>query len=145
MLHNWPRMTFAPIYLGTVVEAVGIDMLAYGLYTEHRPTIFGLMAMVGAGTGLRFMASPLHGIGLFRHQRASVIGLFALAIPCGGTIGWTIMSTIFNNTLGLDSHKSDFSKLRDLPVGEREAATRNVKVGAACLQTAQLASSYAVS
>lgn len=128
LLHRWPRMTFAPIFLGAIVEAVAIGVLAYGLYTEHRPTIFGLMAMVGAGTGLRFMASPLHGIGLFRHQRATVIGLFALAIPLGGTIGLTIMSTVFNNTSGLNSNSSDFSKLRDLPDGEREAAIHNVKV-----------------
>lgn len=121
-------MTFPPIFLGAIVEAVGIGLLAWGMYMEDQATILGLMAMVGAGTGLRFMASPLHGIGLFRQHRATVIGLLAVAVPLGGTIGLTIMSTVFNNTSGLESNNSDFSKLRDLPKEERESAVENVKV-----------------
>lgn len=105
-------------------------MLSWALYKEHSPTIYGMMAMVGAGTGMRFMASPLHGIGLFRQHRAAVIGLMALAVPFGGTIGLTIMSTVFNNTSGLDSKTSDFSTLQDLPDGVREVAIDGAKVKA---------------
>ncbi|KAG5756845.1 hypothetical protein H9Q70_000599 [Fusarium xylarioides] len=87
------------------------------------------MAFVGCGSGMRFMASPLHGIGLFRHLRASVIGLLAVAIPFGGTIGLTIMSTVFNNTSGLDSH-SDFSSVHSSSGGtENEQAVHQAKMG----------------
>ena len=69
------------------------------------------MAMVGAGVGLRLMAAPLHGMGLFREHRASIIALMAVTIPLGGTIGLTIMSAVFNNTSGLSSQETELKSL----------------------------------
>jgi hypothetical protein len=106
-------MTFPPIFLGTTIEMVGIGLLAWAMHNGHTATIYGMMAMVGVGMGLRFMAAPLHGIGIFRNSRAALIGLMALAIPFGGTIGLTIMSTTFNNVSGLSANQ-DFSKQGDL-------------------------------
>lgn len=105
-------MTWPPIFLGTLVEFVAIGMLAWAMYTERTATIYGMMALVGVGTGLRFMAAPLHGVGHFRKNRAAVIGLMAVSVPLGGTIGLTIMSTVFNNTSGLDAD-ADMSHIRD--------------------------------
>lgn len=111
--NKWPRMTFPPLFFGTLIEAVGIGMLAWTLYNEQLPGIFGMMALTGVGIGLRFMVAPLHGIGIFKKHRAALIGLMAIATPFGGTIGLTIMSTVFNNTSGLDYKHSDFSKIQE--------------------------------
>lgn len=105
-------MTFPCVFLGTLVEAIGIGLLGWAIWAEKLGTIFGMMALVGCGSGMRFMASPLHGIGLFKNLRASVIGLMAVAVPFGGTIGLTIMSTVFNNTSGIDSSSGDFTKVQ---------------------------------
>ena len=111
LCNRWPRMTWPPIFLGTLIEPIGIGLVAWAMYTEHKPTVFGMMGLVGVGAGLRFMAAPLHGVGHFRKHRAAVIGLMAVAIPFGGTIGLTIMSAVFNNTSGLNAD-ADFSHIR---------------------------------
>lgn len=121
-------MTFPPLFLGTIVECIGIGVLAWAMHMEQSSTISGMMAMVGAGMGLRFMVAPLHGIASFKNSRAAVIGLMAIAVPFGGTMGLTIMSTVFNNTSGFDMHHTDFSKIRDLPDGARQEAIQGVKV-----------------
>jgi hypothetical protein len=129
MCNKWPRMTFPCIFLGTLTEAVGLGVLAWAIYANRLSVTYGMMALVGCGSGMRFMASPLHGIGLFRHLRASVIGLMAVAIPFGGTIGLTIMSTVFNNTSGLDSH-SDFSSVHSSSgSAANELAVHQAKMG----------------
>ncbi|KAF9779964.1 hypothetical protein IL306_000756 [Fusarium sp. DS 682] len=129
MCNRWPRMTFPCIFLGTLTEAVGLGVLAWAIYANRLSVIYGMMALVGCGSGMRFMASPLHGIGLFRHLRASVIGLMAVAIPFGGTIGLTIMSTVFNNTSGLDSH-SDFGNVHSTSGNAaNEQAVNQAKLG----------------
>ncbi|CAH0022055.1 unnamed protein product, partial [Clonostachys rhizophaga] len=125
---SWPRMTWPAIFLGTLVEAVGIGMMAYALYTESSPTIFGMMALVGAGGGLRMMASPLHGVGIFRQSRAAVIGLLTFATPLGGTIGLTIMSTVFNNVSNLETD-GDFSAIRNMDPVPQQAAKHSAKMG----------------
>ncbi|PWI73841.1 hypothetical protein PCL_09117 [Purpureocillium lilacinum] len=128
LCNRWPRMTFPPLFLGTLIEMVGVGVLAWALYMERTATVFGMMALVGCGMGLRFMVAPLHGIGIFKAHRAAVIGLMAVAVPFGGTIGLTVMSTVFNNTSGLDSKHSDFSRLGELPEGARQQAVYDAKV-----------------
>ncbi|POR32304.1 Major facilitator superfamily transporter [Tolypocladium paradoxum] len=127
--NRWPRMTFPPLFLGTTIEMVGVGVLAWAIYMDRMATILGMMALVGCGMGLRFMVAPLHGIGIFKSHRASVIGLMAVAVPFGGTIGLTIMSTVFNNTSGLDAKHSDFSSLQDQPDAMREQAIYDAKMG----------------
>lgn len=102
-------------------------MLAWALYTEHTRAIFGMMALVGVGTGLRFMSAPLHGVGYFRKQRTAVIGLIGVSIPLGGTVGLTIMSAVFNNTSGMDAD-ADFSHIRDQAPQVQEESKRMAKV-----------------
>lgn len=97
-------MTFPAVFLGTLIETIGIGLLGWAIYADRIATIYGMMALVGCGTGLRFMAAPLHGIGLFKQLRASVIAILAVAVPFGGTIGLTIMAAVFNNMSGLDTN-----------------------------------------
>ncbi|KAM0440773.1 hypothetical protein ACHAPT_000074 [Fusarium lateritium] len=131
MCNRWPRMTFPCVFLGTLVEAIGVGLLAWAIWAEKLGTIFGMMALVGCGSGMRFMASPLHGIGLFKNLRASVIGLMAVAVPFGGTIGLTIMSTVFNNTSGIDSSSSDFTEVQSSSSSSElnEQAIHDAKMG----------------
>ncbi|KXJ96882.1 major facilitator superfamily domain-containing protein [Microdochium bolleyi] len=93
----YPRQTFHPLLLGSIIEAVGIGMLAWALHTESSKTIFGMMALTGAGTGLRFMPTSLHAIGMFPDHIATVVSLMNVALPFGGTLALTIMSAVFNN------------------------------------------------
>ncbi|UPK99111.1 hypothetical protein LCI18_010046 [Fusarium solani-melongenae] len=130
MCNRWPRMTFPCVFLGALVEAIGIGLLGWAIWAERLSTIFGMMALVGCGSGMRFMASPLHGIGLFKNLRASVIGLMAVAVPFGGTIGLTIMSTVFNNTSGIDSSSSDFTEVQSSSSSELKGqAIHDAKMG----------------
>ncbi|KAF4621880.1 hypothetical protein G7Y89_g14463 [Cudoniella acicularis] len=102
----WPRQTFTPLFLGSLIEALGITILTWALYHGHIPTIYGMMGLTGAGTGLRFMPGSLHGIGFFPNNIASVLSLTSFAIPFGSAIGMTIMDTVLNNKLA-----SGFSSL----------------------------------
>lgn len=116
--NKWPRQTFLPLFLGSVIEAVGVGMLAWALYFEHTPTIYGMMALTGAGTGLRFMPGSLHSVGFFPEYIATVIPVMAVASTFGGTIALTIMSTVFNNTSGISRDSpfhNNYSAISNLP------------------------------
>lgn len=113
----WPRQTFFPLFLGSVIEAVGIGMMAWALYFEHTPTIYGMMALTGAGTGLRFMPGSLHGIGFFPKHISSVVSITGVCTTFGGTIALTIMSTVFNNTSGISRSspfQNDYNAIQNL-------------------------------
>ncbi|KAI0602266.1 MFS general substrate transporter [Biscogniauxia sp. FL1348] len=43
------------LYTPGLGEAVGLGLMAWALYLEHTPTIFGMIALTGVGVGLRFM------------------------------------------------------------------------------------------
>ncbi|KAI5918812.1 major facilitator superfamily domain-containing protein [Camillea tinctor] len=94
---TWPRQTFHPLLLGSVIEAVGVGLMAWALYLEHTPTIFGMIALTGVGTGLRFMPCTLHAIGFFPQDISSVVAIMGVAYTFGGTMGLTVMTTVFNN------------------------------------------------
>jgi hypothetical protein len=73
---------------------------------------------------------PLHGIGFFPKHVASIISLIAVALPFGGTLGLTIMSTVFNNVSGIgkDSGFREFDTLRNLPVEQLDAMKADAQV-----------------
>lgn len=122
-------MTFPSVFLGTLTESVGLGVLAWAIWADELSVIYGMMAVIGCGSGLRFMASPLHGIGIFRHLRASVIGLMAVAVPFGGTIGLTIMSAVFNNISGLGSNSENFSQVQSESGGANQESIHQAKMG----------------
>ncbi|KAK3946123.1 major facilitator superfamily domain-containing protein [Diplogelasinospora grovesii] len=131
MCNVYPRKTFVPILLGSVIEAAGVGVLAWALWGEHTPTIFGMMALTGVGTGLRFMPAPLHAIGFFSENTASVLAFMAVALPLGGTLALTVMATVFNNTsgIGASSPLRDFTVISNLPEPLRSTTIHNAKMG----------------
>lgn len=72
----------------------------------------------------------LHGMGYFPQRIAAVISLMELSDPFGGTLGLTIMTTVFNNVAGLggDSSPSDFTSLSHMEPDELDMITQNAKV-----------------
>ncbi|KAB5582509.1 major facilitator superfamily domain-containing protein [Coniochaeta sp. 2T2.1] len=131
MCNVYPKNTFSPVLFGSVVEAVGVGVLAWALYSEHTPSIFGMMALTGAGTGLRFMPTSLHVIGFFPKNIATIISLMAVALPFGGTLALTIMATVFNNTSGIgpDSPFRDFTTLSGVPEPMKSQIIHQAKMG----------------
>jgi hypothetical protein len=57
----YPRETRPLLALGTVIEHLGITLLAVFLSTRKLPTIYGMLTLTGVGTGIRSMpgTSPL--------------------------------------------------------------------------------------
>lgn len=102
----WPRQTFLPLFLGSITEATGISVLAWALDQGHPTTIAFMMGLTGAGTGLRFMPGSLHGIGFFPNDIAAVIAMTSFAVPFGGTLAMTLMSSVFFNKVGFSITES---------------------------------------
>ncbi|KAI0142402.1 MFS general substrate transporter [Hypoxylon sp. NC0597] len=128
----WPRQTFLPLFLGSVIEAVGLGMLAWALYFEHTPTIYGMMAVTGAGTGLRFMPGSLHAVGFFSEHKATVMALMAVSLSFGGTLALTIMSAVFNNTSGISRDSpflNNYDAIDQLPDAVKAQVINGAKDG----------------
>ncbi|KUI70654.1 putative MFS-type transporter YusP [Cytospora mali] len=99
----WPRNTFLPLFLGSTIEAVGIGLLAWAMYTGKTGTIYGMIAFSGVGTGLRFMPGTLHAVGFFPKSIATIVSLMGIALPFGGALSLTIMTTVYNNLVAKDA------------------------------------------
>ncbi|KAI9744122.1 MAG: hypothetical protein M1818_002274 [Claussenomyces sp. TS43310] len=94
-----PRQTFLPLFLGTIVEATGMTVLTWALHDNHIATIYGMMALTGVGTGMRFMPGTLHGVGFFPDAIAPVVSLLEFMITFGGTLVLPLMNSVFNNKM----------------------------------------------
>ncbi|KAL2105453.1 hypothetical protein VUR80DRAFT_8363 [Thermomyces stellatus] len=132
LVNVWPRNTYTPLLLGAVLQSVSMGMLAWALYVERSPVIMGMMALVGVGSGFRLLCLTIHAIGMFPDHVATVVSLVAVANPLGGTLGHTMMSTVFNNVVNLgstDDLTSDLESFRDLPAGVLSDITHRVKMG----------------
>lgn len=95
----YPRQTFYPLFIGTVVENTGIAALAYAVKARDETLVNVMMAIAGAGTGMRFMPSNLHLAGMFRDRLAPVYSLLRFAMPFGGTLALTVMGSVFQNQM----------------------------------------------
>lgn len=98
----YPKQTWWPLFFGTVIEPLGITLLAVALAGQNVNLIYGMLALTGVGTGLRFMPGSLHGVGYFPDQIASIMSLVLLAAALGGTLSMTLMLNIFNNAMRKD-------------------------------------------
>lgn len=130
----YPRQTFYPLLIGTVVETAGIAVLAYATKVRDRTLVNVMMGIAGAGTGMRFMPSSLHLSGMFRSQLAAVYSLLRFAMPFGGTLALTIMGSVFQNKMsayfgsdavssnGFSLHNSaSLDSLKNLPAAQQNA------------------------
>ena len=92
-----PRQTFFPLLTGSVIEAVGIAVLAYACSKRTKGLVNGMLALSGIGTGLRFMPVVLHAAGIWPTRIAAVLSLMSFMIPFGGTLGIAMMGSVFTN------------------------------------------------
>src|SRR5690349_20371643 len=99
-INVWPRQTIPVLFLGTTSAGVGIAVIAWACQTEYLNLIYGMMALTGYGVGLNMNPGSLHGLAYFPDKTAPITCLASFAFPFGGTIGLTIMSTVFNNRSG---------------------------------------------
>ncbi|ROV97972.1 hypothetical protein VMCG_07069 [Cytospora schulzeri] len=96
----WPRQTFYPLLLGGITSAVGITVLAWAIKTRNTNLVYGMMALTGHGVGIRLSPASMHGLAYFPGSTAALTCLFSFAMPFGGMIALTLMSTVFNNKSG---------------------------------------------
>ncbi|KAL4875869.1 major facilitator superfamily domain-containing protein [Aspergillus karnatakaensis] len=99
LCNNPPAQTFFPLTLGTVAETIGLALVTWGIRTQQTNIINGMMVLAGAGTGIRMMPANLHAAGVWPDRLAAALSLNRFALPFGGTIGITIMGSVFNNKL----------------------------------------------
>ena len=137
MCNVYPRQTFYPLFLGSLIEAAGITALSWALNHGQITTIYITIALAGCGTGLRLMPGSLHAIAFFPNNIAAVVSLMGFAIPCGYTLSMTIMNTVFNNKAKIPSSSSINStststylqSLSDLPTDVQDAIRNDAKIG----------------
>ncbi|ERT02478.1 uncharacterized protein SPSK_05032 [Sporothrix schenckii 1099-18] len=96
----WPRQTIYPLLLGAITSAVGITVLAYAVHAQQSSLVYGMMALSGHGVGLRMNPGSLHGLAYFPKATAAITCIVSFAMPFGGTVTLTLMSTVFNNKGG---------------------------------------------
>jgi MFS family permease len=93
----WPRQTFYSLMVGSVVEAVGLGLLTWAVSIRHKALVNGMLALAGAGTGMRFMPVVLHSAGIWPTRIWAVQSLMSFMIPLGETIGISMMGAVFTN------------------------------------------------
>ena len=64
--------------------------------------MYGMMALVGHSVLIRMNPASLHGLAYFPTMTAQISCLAAFALPFGGLVGLSIMSTVFTNKSGHD-------------------------------------------
>lgn len=99
MVNRYPRQTIYPLMLGSIASAVGIQVLCYAINVGDLNLIYGMMALAGFGVGVRMSPGTMHGLAYFPASTAQITCVFAFAMPFGGAVGLTLMSTVFNNKL----------------------------------------------
>lgn len=95
-LTYWPRQTFPPLLIGTLIVPIGMTLLAHALSIESTGLIFGMLAFTGVGTAVRLMPVTLHGVAYYPTHIASIVSLLLLSNSIGGALGLTVMDNIFN-------------------------------------------------
>ena len=97
----WPKQTFLPLFLGSLIEPIGLGLLTVALKKGSVGFIQGMLAVSGVGTGLRLMPGTLHAVGVRPKRIAQSLSIMSFAIPFGGTLGLAIMGSVFNNKLAI--------------------------------------------
>jgi len=129
----YPRQTWWPLFLGTLVEPIGITVLAVALSSRSTALIYGMLVLTGVGTGIRLMPGTLHGVGYFPNKVASIVSLILLSVALGGTFGMTIMLNIFNSRMSTNGASfasgtsSSFKSIAQLPQEQQENIREQAK------------------
>ncbi|KAI2995569.1 hypothetical protein CBS147346_9848 [Aspergillus niger] len=101
--NGFPRQTFFPLLMGAVLSTVGLSVVAYAISAKETSLLSGMLVITGAGVGLRLMPSSLHTVGIWPERIAPAMSLMQVSLPFGGTLGLTIMTSVFNNKFGRSS------------------------------------------
>ncbi|CAK7231357.1 hypothetical protein SEUCBS140593_007898 [Sporothrix eucalyptigena] len=99
----WPRQTIHPLLFGGITAATGVTVLAYAVHAGNTNLVYGMMALSGHGVGIRMNPGSLHGLAFFPKATAAISCIVSFALPFGGTVTLTLMSTVFNNKGGSSS------------------------------------------
>ncbi|XP_014550979.1 hypothetical protein COCVIDRAFT_42618 [Bipolaris victoriae FI3] len=99
MCNVWPGQTFFPLFIGSVVEAVGLALLTYSVSIRYTTLVSVFLAVAGVGTGLRFMPVALHAAGVWSTRVPSMQSLLSFMLPLGETVGISMMGSVFSNKL----------------------------------------------
>jgi hypothetical protein len=99
LCNRWPRQTFSPLLIGSIVEGVGLALLTWSISIRHITLVKIFLAVAGAGTGLRFMPIVLHAAGIWSMRIPSMQSLLSFMIPLGETVGIAMMGSVFSNKL----------------------------------------------
>lgn len=94
-----PAQTFYPLFIGSIVEGVGLAVLTYAVSIRHGTLVSVFLAIAGAGTGLRFMPVVLHAAGIWSTRVPAIQSLLSFILPLGETIGISMMGAVFTNKL----------------------------------------------
>jgi hypothetical protein len=134
MCNTNPRQTFFPLFLGTILEPLGITVLATALRSNNLKLIYGMLALTGIGTGIRLMPGTLHGVGYFPTHVSSIVSLMSLANSLGGAISTTLLLNIFNNMIrtsntGAATSGSSFEAIAALPPALQAAFRSDARRG----------------
>lgn len=95
----YPRQTWPALFAGSVLETAGFAGLIPALRSGHLAAIAAMMALAGAGTGLRLMPETLHVAALHPTRLARALSVIDFCVPFGGTIALAVMGAVFNNKL----------------------------------------------
>jgi predicted MFS family arabinose efflux permease len=99
MCNTWPGQTFSPLFIGSIVESLGLALLTYSVSIRHTTMVKVFLAVSGAGTGLRFMPVALHAAGIWSTRVPSMQSLLSFMLPLGETVGISMMGSVFSNKL----------------------------------------------
>ncbi|KAL1653459.1 hypothetical protein SLS61_003969 [Didymella pomorum] len=94
-----PAQTFFPLFVGSIVEGVGLAVLTYAVSIRHGTLVSVFLAISGAGTGLRFMPVVLHAAGIWSTRVPAMQSVLSFMLPLGETIGISMMGAVFTNKL----------------------------------------------
>jgi hypothetical protein len=101
LCNRWPRQTFSPLLIGSIVEGVGLALLTYSVSIRNTTMVKVFLAVAGAGTGLRFMPVVLHAAGIWSTRIPAMQSLLSFMLPLGETIGISMMGSVFSNKLSI--------------------------------------------
>jgi MFS family permease len=99
LCNRWPRQTYSPLLIGSIVEVVGLALLTYSVSTRNPTMVKVFLGVTGAGTGLRFMPVVLHAAGLWSTRIPAMQSLLSFMLPLGQTVGISMMGSVFANKL----------------------------------------------
>ncbi|KAF1970239.1 MFS general substrate transporter [Bimuria novae-zelandiae CBS 107.79] len=97
MCNVWPKQTFYPLFIGSIVEAGGLAAMTWAISARNTTLVSVFLAVAGAGTGFRFMPVVLHAAGIFPDCVTAMQSVLSFSLPLGETVGISMMGAVFSN------------------------------------------------